>query len=401
MFYLLRKDCKELFGSKKRIGVIIIVLIILLISTYYNITKQEVNKTTSLIQFGVVDNDSSVYSKLLLEYFKESESFSAFINIVKGKSEDIEKAFYKGELDIYLEIPENFAEDMIYFKHLPVKVMINSTDTTKAILLKNVLESYEKYISAVEVNCVALYDTMLLSGIDKDLIKDKNIEISYNLIFTALGKEKFFEFEETGDYPSTTILNYYIYALLSMVIVYSGLYVGFQIMKEKMQGTLRRLHTVGMPIAGILLEKIIFSTAVIFLPIYMIYLIPGLFNGDTIDIKVGIVYLCTILFCVSFAILLSGVFYKIQNYMIVGNSLGFLFSIVGGGIIPITYLPTELIEIAKFTPNYWFIKVMLLVQRNMENGLYSKIVLSFLLGSFLFYILSEIAYSREEGCLDE
>ena len=401
MFYLLRKDCKELFGSKKRIGVIIIVLIILLISTYFNVTKQEVNKTTSLIQFGVVDKDSSVYSKLLLEYFKESESFSAYINIVKGKSEDIEKAFYNGELDIYLEIPEDFAENMIYFKHLPVKVMINSTDTTKAILLKNVLESYEKYISAVEVNCVALYDTMLLSGIDKDLIKKKNIEISYSLIFTALGKDKFFEFEETGDFPSTTILNYYIYALLSMVIVYCGLYVGFQIMKEKKQGTLRRLQTVGMPIAGILLEKIIFSTAVIFIPIYMLYLIPGLFNGDTIDIKVGIVYLCTILFCVSFAVLLSGIFRKIQNYMIVGNSLGFLFSIVGGGIIPITYLPTELIEIAKYTPNYWFIKVMLLVQRNMEYGLFSKIVISFLIGSFLFYILSKIAYSREEGCLDE
>jgi len=401
VFYLLRKDCKELFGSKKRIGIIVIVLIILIISTYYNITKHEEDKTSSMIQFGVVDKDSSVYSKLLLEYFNKSESFHSYIHIVEGKSDEIEKAFYNGKLDIYLEIPENFAENMIYLKHLPVKVFINATDTTKAIFLKNILESYEKYISAVEVNCVALYDTMVLSGMDSELINKKNIEISYDLIFTALGKENFFLFQENSDFPSTTILNYYIYAIISMAFVYSGLYVGFLMMKERKQGTLKRLHTIGIPIGRILFEKTIFSSAVIFTIIYMTYLIPTLFKGDTINIKMGIVYLCAVLFCVSLAILLSGVFRKIQNYMIVGNFLGFIFCIIGGGIIPIMYMPTELVDLAKYTPNYWFIKVMLSVQKQIINGLFLKIVLGLLISTFLFYILSWIAYCREEVCFEE
>lgn len=401
MLYLLRKDYKELFSSKKRIGVIVIVLVILIISTYYDLTKQVSDKTTTMIQFGIVDKDSSAYSKLLLEYFHESESFSSYINIVEGKNEEIEKSFNEGKLDLYLVIPEDFAKNMIYLNHLPVKVVINGTDTTKAILLKNIFESYEKYISAVETNCVTLYDVMTLSKMDSNLIEEKNIEISYDLIFTALGKEKFFHYQELGDFPQTTKLNYYICVMISIVLMYSGLYVGFQMMKEKKLGTLRRLYTAGMPTANILLEKIIFSSAIIFLIIYSAYFIPTLYKGEAIDIKVGVIYLCTVVFSVSFAILLSGVFSKIQNYMIVGNFLSFLFIIIGGGIIPIMYLPAELVKVSKYTPNYWFIKLILSTQRGIRDELFLKIIFVLLASAFLFFILSNFVYGREEVRLED
>jgi len=87
--------------------------------------------------------------------------------------------------------------------------------------------------------------------------------------------------------------------------------------------------------------------------------------------------------------------------MIVGNFFSFIFCIIGGGIIPIMYLPTELVELAKYTPNYWFIKEMLSVQKEVVNGLYLKIILGLLISTFLFFILSWFTYAREGVSLEE
>ncbi len=401
MLYLLKKDCKELLVSKKRIVVIAIVLIILIISTYCNVVYKDTKSKNAFIQFGVVNEDGSAYSKLLLDYFSKSESFSSYINLSQGNKIEIEKAFQDGELDIYLEIPEKFAENMIYMEHIPVKVMINTADTTKAILIRNILESYEKYIRAVEINCVALYDTMTLAQMDSKLIEEKNVEISYDLIFTALGKEEFFQYEETGSFPSTTIMNYLLCAIISTIILYCGLYVGYQLMKEKQQGTLRRLQTTGIPIAVVLLEKILFFSMLLFLALFLINMIPVISNHSQDYVKIGVFYLSSIVFCISFAIFLSGIFHKVQNYMIVCNFISFLFLILGGGLIPIMYLPTEIVALSKFTPLYWFIRTLLMIQNGIDMEVFIRLVLGLLTASVLFYLLSCFAYRSEKVRFEE
>ncbi|MGB8454983.1 MAG: ABC transporter permease [Anaerocolumna sp.] len=401
MLYLLRKDLKELFGSKKRrIAIMIAVLIILIISTYYNVPKQE-KSSGKRIEFGLDDKDGSVYSKMLIEYFKESESFASYIHIVEGSSQELEQSFYNGDLDIFLQIPEGFAENMIYLDHLPVKVLINTADITKAVILKNILESYEKYIRAVEVNCVALYDTMQKAGMDTGFINKKNIELSYDLIFTALGKESFFKYRETSEFPATSLLNYYSFALLSVLLNFMGLYVGFLILKEKNQGALKRLITIGVPIAEILIEKILFSVCLIFIMISLVYILPNIFNGNAVSFQFEILLLLLSFFVICFAVFLSGFFHKVQNYMIAGNFFCFIFSIIGGGIIPIMYLPGSMLKLSSFTPNYWLIRVMLTVQKGIAEDLFLKIIFGLIISSFTFYVMSIYLYGREEVYYEE
>lgn len=401
MFYLLKKDCKEFLGSKKRIGVILTVLIILIISTYCNMIKRESGSPEAFVQLGIVDQDNSPYSKLLLEYFSESESFSSYINIVQGGSDEIGRAFRNGELDITITIPEKFAENMIYIEHLPVKVMINTQDTTKAVLLQNILESYEKYIRAVEINCVTLYDVMTLSDMESSLIEDKNLEISYDLIFTALGKEDFFRYKETGDFPSTGVLNYYLCAVIAVILIYSGLYAGFQLLREKQQGAVSRLIAAGTSINTILLEKIIFSAVIVFIAVYAAYLFPSLYLGNVPSWKTAVIYMAAILSALSFAVMLSGIFQKAQSFMIAGNFVSFLFIVIGGGIIPIMNLPSELVVFAKFTPVYWFIRILLSIQRGMDNRTFLQLTFALFTGSVIFYTLSCLIYSKKSVYLEE
>lgn len=407
MLNLLRKDYKELIGNKKRIFVFILVLIMFIIGTNYNTMKTEKTDKTdktnpvSMIQFALVDSDKSPYSKLLIEYFKESKSFSSYITIKEESEEKLLDQFHRGQYDVYLEIPENFANNLMVLNHQPVKVLINSKDPVKAILIKNLLESYETYISAVEINCVGLYEVMYLSGMDQGLIDKKNYEISLDLIFTALGKDTFFQYEEVIDYPSTSITDYYIYSLLIMAISFASLYVGYQMMKEKKLSTFSRLHTIGFSAYKIVLEKILFSTFILFLMIGFLYMISSLSGGNTLHLKLVPVILLTVLFYTTFAIFLSSIFHHVQNYMIAGNMIFLVFSIIGGSIIPIMYLPKRLADLAKLTPNYWIEKVCLLVQKEIVNDTYGKLLFGLSLCTAILIVISNTFYSREEVRLDD
>ncbi|WP_313129267.1 ABC transporter permease [Anaerocolumna sp.] len=401
MLNLLRKDYKELVSNKKIIWMILLVLIIFIISTNYNAKKPQETNPVSKIQFALTNSDNSPYSKLLIEYFKESESFSSYINVVEGDREKLLKQFQQAQFDVYLEIPENFANNLMVLEHQPVKVLINSKDPVKAVLIKNLLESYETYISAVEINCVGLYEVMSLTGMDQELIYKKNYEISLDLIFTALGKEAFFHYQEISDYPSTSVRDYYFYAFLVMAISYGALYVGYQMMKEKNLGTFSRLHTIGLSTYVIVLEKVLFSALLLILTAGTTYLIAYSVTGNTLPLKLISIIFLTVLFYISLAIFLSSIFRNVQNYMIAGNLMYFLFSIIGGGIIPIQYLPEVLKEMAKLTPNYWIEKVCLLIQKGIVNSIYGKFLIGIGICSVIFILLSIAFYNREEVRLDD
>ena len=51
---------------------------------------------------------------------------------------------------------------MIKIENTPLQILLNIEDKTKALLMKNLLEGYEKFVSAVEINCVTLYEVMEL-----------------------------------------------------------------------------------------------------------------------------------------------------------------------------------------------------------------------------------------------
>jgi hypothetical protein len=52
-------------------------------------------------------------------------------------------------------------------------------------------------------------------------------------------------------------------------------------------------------------------------------------------------------------------FKSLGSYIITANMLILLITVAGGGIIPIMYLPEAMASVARLTPNYWFIRMLL------------------------------------------
>ncbi len=398
MFHTIIKELKSL-DKKIWIG-FLTVLIILIIGTSYHIknnVENEQKNYSELVKIGVINKDSSDYSKLLLSYFNGSETFTSFIKVITGKEEEIDQEFDNGKLDVVIEIPENFAQNLIHIKHSPIRVEINTMDITKAILLQNVLRSYERYISAVEVNAVGLYELMEVYEMDPQLISDTNTKLSIDLILTALGKEKFFSFRAIGAFPSTSLANYYIASIFIMLSLYFGLYAGYELRREMGQGTLVRLRTTRLSLYQYVLGKNIAMA-----------ILPAILLGVAITFLTGKLYLinfvfsiCIALFSVALAVLLCGVLKTTQSFTLTGNVLIFLLTLIGGGIIPIQFLPQDMLLLTKFTPYYYLMKGILNINHNhfFDSFLWAAgiLLIAIFMSHMGIYFLKRRSVIQDEG----
>lgn len=352
---MLAKDLKVIFSDRKMLLLLAALILISVAGVFLCVNESN----GPAVRIGVADEDDTEYSGLLMTYFDENEVFTSYISMVRGTEAELRKQFDRGELDVYLVIPKGFTENLVNIVNMPIKAVINSSDKTKAVLFTNLLKSYSDYIVSVEVNCQTLYDVMKEEGFDYDARNDTNVTISYELVFTALGKDAFFKRTYIDRFEGISLVNYYVYSGIILLILYAGLFAGLAALRERLSLTDTRLVS-----AGIGRGRIFISKLMAYVLCYMILMgaamaVMMLSGGLNIPLK-GILFIMAaiVLSCLLFMII-AGRMKSISGYMVISNMLILLTTIAGGGIIPIMYMPEACVAIARFTPTYWFIRLIL------------------------------------------
>lgn len=352
---MLIKDVRLIFHEPKNL----ILLAVLIVMVLAGVLFGEAPTVGSRVTIGITDKDDTEYSKLLLTYFEDNEIFASYISIKKGDEEELQSEFDEGLLDMFLIIPEHFTERMIRIENTPIKVFINSADRTKAVVYRNLLDAYAEYISSVEVCCQTLYDLMLEEGYSRDYVDAVNVSISYELIFTALSKDDFFVKSDVKRIEGVSLVNYYVYSLLSILIMYMGLAAGLSFLKERLLNAGTRLISIGVSGRKQLFSKnLAYGLTSSFVSVCAM-LILDLISQMSFNVSAYFfVILSCFISCFIFLII-GSLSSSVGGYFYFCNSLILLIVICGGGIIPIMYLPDAMARVAGFTPNYWFIRFLM------------------------------------------
>ncbi|MFP4698082.1 MAG: ABC transporter permease [Eubacteriales bacterium] len=392
MIILIGKNLKEILNKKRSIFIAILPIIFFgVLATIYANTS--INKQfVSSVNIGIIDKDDSLFSKLLIDHYEKNTVFTDFMSIYIDDEENVKAEFENKSLDAYLIIPDNFAEEMMYMEHNnPINVKID-TDFAKAIVIKNVINSYEDYIRAVETNIALLYNTMKELDFTSEEISAYNTEISYDLIMTSMERNTIFEFNEIVDVPNVNSINYFIVSTVSLLILYFGLYVGLDVLREKEQKTFQRLKVAGYSNISLIVSKFVSHVLYLFFNIMFWILIISWFVDIYITINlVALTFIC-ITFSVSFSIFLSSIFKTQESILLVGNIYYFISAVIGGSIIPLQFLPNNIQNFSRFTPNYWFIKGLLFLQQGIESNIPIVLTSVFSLLTISFLLISSIGF---------
>lgn len=351
--WLLLRVFAARWKNRQNIGYVI-VLIIAMISTFCYVKEQETSEAeTGKIVLGVAKEDTSEYAELLLQYFNENEEFLKYVELIEDREEALCRIMEEGEMDAYLVIPENFAQSMIQMENLPIRATVSMKNPTKALVMRHVMEAYETYIEAVEVNCTALYRRMQEEGFTSKELSRANVEISLELIFTALGKDDLFRKREVETEAADTlsITEHYRYTAVYFILLFLFIPAGLRMIDLRQNGLLKRLNAVtvssGSIFVAVAIPYLLFTVGLL----GILCIVEG--EADRAPAALLLILPWLVVFLV-----LGFVCGNSRQYLFICSMVLVCLAVLGGGLIPETFLPDSFQKIAEWMPNRNFTYVM-------------------------------------------
>ncbi len=398
MLAYLIKTIKELLTSKKKIGIFAAAFLLVgALALTASGNEEKPVKETPNINIGVVDNDNSVYSSLILNYFKNTESVTNFANITLDSEEKMKKLFNEGKLLAYLVIPPDFANSLMGTDYVAIDVVMNTSNLMYSVLLKNMLDSYGTYITNVQLVCGGLYHLGRDQGMSSEKSNQMNIDTSIELVKLALNKDRFFDKIEVTSIPSTPVLQYYLWAVLALLIILTATLSGGQFLKERQLGTYERLRIAGHSVRSIVL-MILIVNSVLWIICFNL-LLPVIVQIVQLNVSSELylyVSLCILLANACF--LLVSIFCRSnQQYSILCTFGLMLISVIGGVLIPISFLPERFLVYSRMTPTYHMIRELIsFVKGNNSTNLIAFALATLLVVIAIYVISCYILFKQRE-----
>ena len=340
------KDIKLILYNKKLIiSVVCFIIAICVISGTYSYS----NKRTFGIRVGIVNNDNTEYSKLLLNFFKSNESFSELVHIVEDNEQTIVSEFDTGNLDAYIIIPEAFAQSLMDIESTRIKVRINQDKEVEAVMLKAVMLSYEKYVTAVQYNSYGLYKNLKKSGLPRKENIKINLLSSWDMVYMVLDKEQFFDYKVIKN-DEINIVQYYICVILYVIILYFSIFVGLKIYNEKKYGVFNLYKVSNGKWWSIIISKLFVMGAILI--VFLIFISNKLFQvmNKVISFDTFKVFLLYSLVHIAIMIVLAMIISNKNTYVLLTNASALFIIILGGGIIPKAFMPSNIGILVKYLP---------------------------------------------------
>lgn len=395
MFY--KNFIGQLRQIKRNIMLLTIpLLIFLFIYLFFSFNRVEETFFNPL-SIGVIASENNIYTKMLANSFKDNEAFNDFVTVTYDTKENIYAAFYNGTFDAIVEVPDDFADAVMYFEYSPVIVKVKYDDPLKALLINNVMLGYEKYITSAEIGVNTLYNEMKRLEFDNESLILYNEMIAYELIFTALSRNDLFTFHEIVDIPSVGSLVYFFIAIVVMFLMYIAVFSAINLIRERENMCFTRLKISRTSIFNYILSKALGTTCFIALIVFIWAFFFMMFSNVSLGINISsmvMFLIIAVLFDVSLAMMISGFIEREEGVILFSNVFIFINAIIGGSIIPIHIMPDSIQNLAQLSPNFWMIRGFLYFGsgHNTSEGIFIGAILLVL--SLLMILVTSYRYNR-------
>ncbi len=352
----------------------------------------------SPITMAVIDEDNTTYSDMLVEGFRNNESFSQFVDVAEGDEAFLTEAFEDKTIDVLIRVPEGFIEGLATEEALPLDVQINYKDPVKAILFKNVIQSYEKYIRSIETSVLLIDYELWEQGVPNEMRWSWRDRSLVNLVFVSLGRNEFFDMHPVINVPSVAAIKYYFIALMVMFLMYISVFAAVNMIREKQDMCFRRIRTSRVSLINYISAKTLAITVYIYMIVCLWLLAYRLFYGPLWQSNGGLLMLflaVCIYFNVSLAMFFTIFFDDEEPVVLLSSIVIFFNAVIGGSIIPIHNMPYVIQRMANGAPNYWMIKGFLYLDFGYRLQEIFYVALGLVAVGSLLTILTGKAYSRE------
>ncbi|OZU89771.1 ABC transporter ATP-binding protein [Virgibacillus indicus] len=341
------------------------------------------------LRIGLVDNDQSEETQLVVELIDQSSQLGSFLQINKMNEDEAIQAINKDELTSYIIFPQNFTNNLYQGESVELPIIANPNKSMDSYLVKEMLESITRHISASQANILTINYYAKKLNIDDELRNDLLFEQFKEFLFYTIGKDKIINEQEIRNDATSSPLQYY--GIGSWFIIVTIWLLGLYnfLSKEDSRRMKQRMRLYGVTERQQITARMIVSLLVTFLlaAVSLIILIQ-LFDWN-INIENYLrIALLLLLYSIAFTLVLAiiEVIIPSQRFRLLGQTLVTgLILLLSGAIIPVIYFPVKIQQFLPYSFSYetfyWINEVIL---NNRLFADYYPLTIMCLAGLFLF-----------------
>lgn len=354
---MIRLHFKRFFSLRQTLSFYLaFTIMLILLATVFN-HYQETLETSDQIRLGVINEDTHQLAQVLMSSFQESDTFTALFDLTFDTESLISRAFDKGDLDAYIQIPEGFTEGLLTYENMPITIHGHLENPIKNRLIEEILSGYASYIDTANAATWSLYYTMEKADLTGAQIVKINNAFSVEMIGATLGRASHFELDQYTELPTSTALGYFLLALPLAMMTFITVNSGMVTIQQRQEWHYRRLSISGMPFWWQVVSEQTaqwLSGLILLMPAVL-----GLifFTSTAMALWGTLALMLSLLFWQSSWRLLSYGFKDPAALGLLASTLGFMVTLAGGGLVPFILLPVWLKRIGSLTPLFQFNRI--------------------------------------------
>lgn len=305
---------------------------------------------------GDTDNDYMRLGMAAMQTFDETRFSIEFAEMTEEKAQ---KAIETGEISAYIVIPEKFVDNALYGNIEPITFVTTAgMEGIKGLFKKEITSLVTDMVIYSQKGSYGLYDALSDNGYENIADKHLNkISIKYAELIFARGN--LYKVNEVGVTDGLTTIEYYICAILVLLLVLVGL--PFSAIYVKKDYALNRLllsrgcstfKQIIFEYSAHLLAMVLQVVMIIAVVLVAIKYMPAFDNGIFKNIATDLIFkiVPVVIMLAAFNIMMFELSSNIVSSLLIHFFTSIALCYITGCMYPIYALPKALINLSAFLP---------------------------------------------------
>ncbi|SFD59630.1 ABC-2 type transport system permease protein [Lentibacillus persicus] len=211
---------------------------------------------TEPIQVGLVDQDKSDETEMVVDLIEESAQLGSFVNI-NALTEEQAKKQVNDHLSGYITFPEGFTANLYNGESVTLTITGNPDKQMEAYLIKELLDSIARHIRTSQANILTINYYAKQLPIDNASREDMLFQQFNNFLVYAVGKDRIIDDEEISNHASASPFRYFgLGAWFMIITIWLFLFYAF-FTNDEQPGMQNRMRLYGVTTLQQLTAKIV------------------------------------------------------------------------------------------------------------------------------------------------
>jgi ABC-2 type transport system permease protein len=352
VFHIAIKDLKILAKDKKALILLLLMpaLIMLILGTALGSAFSGENAVNKF-KVGVVDKDKGSEAAIFIDVLKKY--YGNLFEVAEESENEAIKRLQSNKSSAVIIIPEGYTTSILRGKNTKVEVKTNTDDQIKGQIVTGSVEGYMNNLS-VSIKGYSAFLNMFKVPEGKE--SDKSPESIVMGLMQSLSGEVVKFVEETKEKTKpVSALQYYSAAMLVMFLLFSAVTGISMMIEERDNKTLGRIMGAGASKFQLILGKciglmLIGCVQMLILIIFTHFVYKVDWGGPIYGVI--IVSMCAVFASSGFGMFVAAVGKTMKAANGMGSTAIQIFTILGGGMVPVYVLPPFLRTVSNVTPNW-------------------------------------------------